>query len=84
MSKQAIRMIKEHEGLRLQPYLDTVGKMTVGYGHNLDDRGISLAVAELMLKEDYEEAEKQAQNLVWFDELTNVRQDVVIMMIFNL
>lgn len=33
--------IKDNEGLRLKPYKCTVGKLTIGYGRNLDDRGIS-------------------------------------------
>lgn len=40
------------EGLRLKPYRCTAGKLTIGYGHNLDDLGISRRVADLMLEED--------------------------------
>jgi lysozyme len=29
-----------HEGLRLTPYVDTVGKTTVGVGYNVTDRGV--------------------------------------------
>ena len=29
------------EGLRLKPYTDTVGKITIGIGRNLTDVGIS-------------------------------------------
>lgn len=29
------------EGLRLKPYRDTVGKLTIGVGRNLDDVGIT-------------------------------------------
>lgn len=37
------RMIAQlvlHEGLRLTPYRDTVGKWTVGVGYNVTDRGV--------------------------------------------
>jgi len=32
-----VERIKSHEGYRTQPYKDTVGKWTVGYGRNLED-----------------------------------------------
>ena len=44
--------IKAHEGLRLKPYLDTEGHLTIGYGRCLDKIGISHAEAELLLKAD--------------------------------
>ena len=30
--------LKRDEGLRLTPYQDSVGKLTIGYGRNLDDK----------------------------------------------
>jgi lysozyme len=44
--------IKRHEGLRLRPYRCTAGKLTIGWGHNLDDRGITIPEAERMLDGD--------------------------------
>lgn len=38
------RMIEQldlHEGFRSHPYRDTVGKLTVGYGYNIADRGLA-------------------------------------------
>ena len=40
------------EGLRLKPYLDTVGKTTIGVGRNLSDNGISKLEADQMLEHD--------------------------------
>jgi len=40
------------EGLQLKPYKDTVNKLTIGYGRNLDDNGISEAEAAAMLDND--------------------------------
>ena len=45
-------LIKRHEGLRLKPYRCTAGKLTIGYGRNLDDIGISEHEADIMLEED--------------------------------
>jgi len=33
----AYEMLRRHEGFRSLPYLCTAGKLTVGYGHNLDE-----------------------------------------------
>ena len=41
MTLRGIAILKEHEGRRLKPYTDTVGKLTIGYGRNLTDVGIS-------------------------------------------
>lgn len=41
-----------HEGLRLKPYHDTVGKLTIGVGHNLTDLGITHAQALALLEDD--------------------------------
>ena len=40
------------EGLRLKPYRDTVGKLTIGFGRNLDDQGITEDEAETLLQND--------------------------------
>lgn len=45
-------LIRKHEGLRLLPYLCTSGKITIGYGRNLEDVGITPQEAEIMLVTD--------------------------------
>lgn len=50
-------MLALDEGLRLRPYRCTAGKLTIGYGHNLDDLGISQRVADMLLEEDLKIAE---------------------------
>jgi len=52
---KAIKMLKEDEGYRQHPYKCTAGRTTIGYGRNLDDKGISLTEAENLLKEDLSE-----------------------------
>lgn len=41
-----------HEGLRLRPYTDTKGKLTIGVGRNLTDDGISTDEAYDLLDHD--------------------------------
>lgn len=40
------------EGLRLRPYRCTAGKLTIGVGRNLEDRGITESEALLLLDND--------------------------------
>ena len=40
------------EGVRLKPYRDSVGKLTIGVGRNLDDKGLTRAEAEALLDND--------------------------------
>lgn len=47
MSK-LINQLKRHEGLRLKPYKCTAGKLTIGYGLNLD-AGITEKEADMLL-----------------------------------
>ena len=45
-------LIVKHEGERLDLYRCTAGKLTIGIGHNIQDKGISKAVSTLMFEED--------------------------------
>lgn len=74
-----------HEGLRLKPYADTVGKLTIGVGRNLDDAGISTHEAMILLEHDIEAVEHDLdQRLPWWRGLTEARQLVLADMCFNL
>lgn len=73
------------EGLRLKPYTDTVGKLTIGYGRNLDDVGITQLEAEVLLDHDLAQAERECRKAFeWFPLLTDRRQRVITEMVFNL
>ena len=50
------KRLREKEGLRLYPYPDDKGFLTIGYGHNLTANGISWAIAETLLDEDLHHA----------------------------
>lgn len=50
--------IATNEGLRLHPYKCTAGKLTIGYGRNLEDKGISADEAWYMLKNDIAEVSR--------------------------
>lgn len=77
--------LKANEGLRLFPYRDTVGCLTVGFGHNLSDGGISRDIAESLLAEDIGRALLVLErHLPWWVRLDDVRQRVLCEMAFNL
>jgi lysozyme len=73
------------EALRLKPYTDTKGKVTIGVGHNLSARGISRELALQWLDEDITEALYDVRRAwPWFDRLDSVRQHVLLNMAFNM
>lgn len=78
-------LIKKHEGKSLTLYKCPAGKLTIGYGHNIEDRGISDEVAEKLLEQDAQIAYKQVKNNIsCFDTLDEARQYVLIDMCFNM
>jgi lysozyme len=81
LTEQLIR----DEGIRLHPYRDTVGKLTIGIGRNLDDIGITREEAIMLLQNDIATAKDQLLlQLPWVMELDDARRDALINMTFNL
>ena len=74
-----------HEGLRLTPYVDTVGKLTIGVGRNLSDVGISRDEAMMLLRSDIADAVCDLHTIfIDFVSLPVKVQKVLIDMRFNL
>lgn len=80
----AMNLLREHEGFRQFPYRCTVGRLTIGYGRNLDARGIDAGEAEILLKNDVLAAATQLSNQDFWGLLNEVRQAVLIDMAVNL
>ena len=77
--------LQVEEGTRLLPYTDTRGKITIGTGRNLTDRGISPDEAELMLTNDITiAAQALARRVPWFVMLDPTRQRALVDLTFNL
>lgn len=73
------------EGNKSKPYTDTVGKLTIGVGRNLTDRGLSADEVNYLLSNDINISTQDAKKLVpGFDNLDDVRQEVLVNMAFNL
>ncbi|MCI0560948.1 MAG: glycoside hydrolase family protein [Nitrososphaera sp.] len=80
-----VTQLVRHEGLRLKPYKDTVGKLTIGVGRNLTDKGISLREAHVLLENDIDEVVTSLNaRLPWIVSLAPSRRDVLYNMAFNL
>jgi lysozyme len=77
--------LERDEGIRLRPYLDTEGKMTIGIGRNLDDIGIDPEEARYMCRKDIQRAESGLTTVIpnWRG-LSDARQRVLINMCFNM
>ncbi|MGP9834226.1 glycoside hydrolase family protein [Marinobacter sp. NSM] len=85
MNRELLRsQLERHEGLRLKPYRDTVGKLTIGHGRNLEDVGISREEADFMLDNDIDQVEQYLNTVDEYNELDEVRQTVLANMAFNL
>ncbi|HEF4777120.1 TPA: glycoside hydrolase family protein [Burkholderia multivorans] len=83
--KQLIVELSRDEGRRLKPYVDTVGKTTIGVGRNLTDVGITDAECDLLLSNDIDRTVAWLdRNLSWWRQLDAVRQRVVVNMAFNM
>lgn len=73
------------EGRRLKPYTDSVGKLTIGIGHNLSDNGISDAICDAIFKEDALAVINELnQALPWWQGMDEVRQRVLADLAFNM
>jgi lysozyme len=76
-------IIVKHEGIRLKPYTDTTGNITIGIGRNLSTNGISKSEAFSLLDNDITNCEIQLSNYFWYSNLDTVRQGVLIELVFN-
>jgi lysozyme len=77
--------LERDEGVRLKPYLDTEGKLTLGIGRNLDDVGIDAEEAQYLCRRDIRRAESGLTTVIprWRG-LSDARQRVLINMCFNM
>ena len=73
-----------HEGLELKPYRCSAGKLTIGVGRNLEDKGISRGEALFLLRNDIKEVEQALSRYRWYMQLDPVRKKAIVDMAFNL
>ena len=84
-----------HEGLRLHAYDDATGKtlnrgdtltgnLTIGIGRNLSGNGLTKREVTSLFKNDVQSARKKARRYKWFEALNEVRQSVILSLLFNM
>lgn len=87
ISEEGLALIKEFEGLRLQAYKDSVGVLTIGYGHTgknvFEGMLISEGQADILLAKDVEVCEKCVNGLVNVP-MTQGQFDALCSFVFNL
>lgn len=85
MDETFAEMLVRHEGLRIYPYTDTMGKWTIGVGRNLTDVGITYQEAMTLLENDIRRVENDCLHAFpWFAGLDETRKRVILNMCFNL
>lgn len=79
------QMLVRHEGWRNFPYVDSVGKTTIGCGFNLSDRGLPDNILAPLLEQDMEYHYNMLDStFLWFKDLVEARKLALIDMSFNL
>jgi len=92
MSEVLKKRIRDHEGFIAKPYLDSLGKATIGYGHLITDEdefenGKEYSKDELLklFEKDFEKAQMGADQLVGhIQELHIEAKNVITEMVFQL
>ncbi len=74
----------KNEGFRKHPYRCTSGKLTIGYGRNLDDNGISEDEASYLLDRDLMALNLKLYKIKEYRTLDSRRQAVIIDMAYNM
>lgn len=73
------------EGMKLHPYVDTVGKTTIGVGRNLDDVGLTEQEVLILLQNDITNTlDELAYRVPWIFEKPEPVQRAVANMLFNM
>lgn len=80
-----IPSLMRDEGHSLKPYRCSAGKLSIGYGRNLEDVGITEDEAMALLEHDVDSALADClRAFPWFPALDAVRQGVVVQLVFNM
>ncbi len=77
--------IEQNEGFKSKVYKCPAGKLTIGYGRNLEDNGISKQEALVLLESDIMNIKLELEDkLSFFYALDDIRQNVLIEMAYNM
>ena len=79
-----LQQLRQDEGLSLRPYRCTAGKLTIGFGRNLESNGITRDEAEQMLRNDVDEIAFELGSIRQYLFLDPIRQTVLANMAYNM
>lgn len=84
LQKLQQQLIK-HEGMKLKPYTDTMGKLTIGVGHNLTDDGLTASQVLSILNDDITNTLSfLTKTCPWFGNLNDARQRAITDLTFDI
>lgn len=82
---ELVERTKKHEGFSSKPYKCPAGKLTIGYGRNIQDNGITQDEAKVLLMNDLETARDELERFIpWVITMSIRRQMVLVEMVFNM
>ena len=84
-NEMAKALIRRHEGVRTHPYQDSVGKLTIGVGRNLTDRGLGVDEVNVLFENDIDIASQALD--IWLTgwrDFSPSRKSALLSMAFNL
>lgn len=80
--------IKDHEGLRLRVYKDSLGFLTIGFGHKLlpgeKFKVITRQQADELFEKDFVKHFNEAKAFPGYSDLDGTRQIVILDMVYNM
>jgi lysozyme len=76
--------IKHHEGYRSHPYTDSMGNITIGWGHNLHEKGLRIDEATLIFNNDIAQCEEELSYFKWYTEQPDNVKAALMDMCFNI
>lgn len=68
----------------MHPYLDTEGVLTIGWGRNLYDNGISQKEADYLFDNDFDNCQRELAKCSWYSSQPEGVQAALMNMCFNL
>lgn len=85
LRKRLMNQLIVDEELRLDMYPDSEGKLTVGVGRNIEDKGISKAEAMFMFNNDVDDTFDDLDRACpWWTEMPAAAREALANMCFNL
>jgi lysozyme len=82
--EHSMQVIMGEEGYRRTPYHCPAGKLTVGYGRNLQSVGIDPEEATYLFSRDFEKAESICRLEAWWGDMAPLQRYAQVEMVFIL